>query len=113
MQAVDAWAREHLTADFEAHSLYLAQVYKGVGAVRELFADAGEIWDDYRLEAEDVIDLGEHVLLVGRVSGRGRASGVPINQPLAMLITFEGEKAMRSQSFASKEEALAAVGLSE
>jgi hypothetical protein len=25
MQAVGAWAREHLAADFEAHALYLAQ----------------------------------------------------------------------------------------
>jgi hypothetical protein len=71
MQAEDAWARENLAADFEAHPLYIAQVYKGIGAVRQLFADAGEIWDDYRLEAEDVIDLGEHVLLVGHVLGRG------------------------------------------
>jgi ketosteroid isomerase-like protein len=87
------------------HPLYLAQVYRGVGAVREWFADAGEIWDDYRLETEDVIDLDEQVLVVGHVLGRGAGSGVPINQPLAMLITFEGEKVVRSKSFASKEQA--------
>jgi ketosteroid isomerase-like protein len=105
MQAVDVWAQEHLAADFEMHPLYLAQVYRGVGAVREWFADAGEIWDDYRLETEDVIDLDEQVLVVGHVLGRGAGSGVPINQPLAMLITFEGEKVVRSKSFASKEQA--------
>jgi ketosteroid isomerase-like protein len=79
--------------------------------VRQLFADAAETWNDYRLEAEDVIDLGEHVLFVGHVLGRGTASGVPIDQPLAMLITFDGRKIVRSQSFPSKEQALEAVGL--
>jgi hypothetical protein len=58
-------------------------------------------------------DLGEHVLLAGHVLGRGAASGIPIKQPLAMLITFEGEKGVRSQSFASKDQALEAVGLTE
>jgi hypothetical protein len=53
------------------------------------------------------------VLVLAHVTGRGAGSGVPIDQSLAVLCAFEGEKAVWARSFTSKEEALEAVGLRE
>ena len=53
------------------------------------------------------------MLVIARVLGRGTASGVPINQPLAILVTFRDDKAVRARSFTSKQDALEAAGLSE
>ena len=69
--------------------------------------------DDYRFELEEILDRDDHVLVIGRVLGRGHASGVPINQPLAMLFTFRDDKAVRGRSFTSKQDALEAAGLRE
>ena len=78
-----------------------------------MWADARAIWEDYRFELEEIVDVDDHVLVVGRIRGRGAASGVPITQPLAMLFTFRNGKAVRAKSFTSKQEALEAVGLRE
>jgi len=43
---------------------------------------------------------------------RGAASGVPIDQPVAVLVAFEGEKAIWAKSFRSKNDALEAAGRS-
>jgi hypothetical protein len=51
------------------------------------------------------------VLVLARITGRGAASGVPIDQPVAVLVAFEGEKAMWAKSFPSKNDALEAAGL--
>jgi ketosteroid isomerase-like protein len=80
---------------------------------RPTFQDAVEIWEDYRFETEEMIDLGEHVLVLAHISGRGTGSGVPIDQRIGILVAFEGEKAIWANSFLSKQEALEAVGLRE
>ena len=58
----------------------------------------------------EVVDLGKYVLVLARITGRGAASGVPIDQPVAVLVAFEGEKAIWAKSFLSKNDALEAAG---
>ena len=105
--------REFLAPEFEMHPLYLDKVYKGAEGMWAMWADARETWEDYRFDLEEIFDRDNHVLVIGRVLGRGTASGVPINQPLAMLFTFRDDKAVRGRSFTSKQDALEAAGLSE
>ena len=69
--------------------------------------------DDELVEPQEVVALGEHVLVLAHVTGRGAGSGVPIDQSLAVLCAFEGEKAVWARSFTSKEQALEAAGLRE
>ncbi len=109
----EALLRELLAPDFEMHPLYLDKVYRGVEGMWAMWADARETWEDYRFELEEILDRDDHVLVIGRVLGRGTASGVPINQPLAMLFTFRDDKAVRGRSFTSKQDALEAAELQE
>ena len=67
----------------------------------------------YRPEVQEAVDLDEHVLIVLRMSGRGSRSGAAVAQQGAVLVTFDGGKLVSGQSFASKAEALQAVGRSE
>jgi hypothetical protein len=59
---------------------------------RPTFQDAVEIWEDYRFETEEMICLGEHVLVRDR-------QRVPIDQRIGILVAFEGEKAIWAKSF--------------
>ena len=113
MEALETLLRAGLAADFELQPLYPDRLYKSAEGMRGLQADALETWQDYRFETEEIIDLGKHVLVLARMTGRGAVSGVPIDQPVAVLVAFEGEKAVWAKSFLSKDEALEAVGLLE
>jgi hypothetical protein len=72
-----------------------------------------EIWQDYRLEIGEIVDLGEHVLALAHITARGTGSGVPIDEEIAVLWSFEGDKVVLMKTFMSKKEALEAAGLSE
>jgi ketosteroid isomerase-like protein len=111
-EALDALVQEYVAPDFEFESVLTGQVYKGAQGVRDLFAD---IWEtlDYIPATEEIIDLGEQVVVVLRISGRGTRSGVPVAQQVAIVYSFEDERIVRGKSFTSRAEALEAAGLSE
>ena len=67
----------------------------------------------YRPEVQEAVDLGERVMIVLRMSGRGSRSGVPVAQEGALIVTFDGDTLVSAKSFASKAEALEALGLLE
>jgi ketosteroid isomerase-like protein len=49
---------------------------RGREQVRELFESSLDAWDEFRWDAEEVIEVDEaRVLAVNRVRGRGRAAG--------------------------------------
>jgi ketosteroid isomerase-like protein len=76
---------------------------------------ATDLWEtlDYTPATEEIIDVGEHVVLVLRISGRGARSGAPVSQRVAIVYTFEDERIVRGKSFTSRAEALEAAGLEE
>jgi hypothetical protein len=106
-------ARPRLAPDFEIHPLYLERSYKGVEGMRKIWADLDEIWQDYRLEIGEIVDLGEHVLTLAHVTAHGTGSGVPVDEEIAILWAFEGDKVVWMKTFMSKREALEAAGLRE
>jgi hypothetical protein len=57
----------HLDPQFELDTLYPSQVYRGPTGPLDLMAEI-ETWDRYALKAEDIIDLGQHVLVVAGMS---------------------------------------------
>jgi ketosteroid isomerase-like protein len=82
---------------------------------REAFARYIEPWqdafDDYRIEVSEYIDLGEYVVVVGRVNARGRESGAETSDAEVWLLRFRGRKAIEYRECRTKEKALEAIGL--
>ena len=64
-------------------------------------------------EVQEAVDLDDDVLVVLRMSGRGSQSGVSITQQGAVLFSFVESQLVSGKSFASRAEALEAVGLRE
>lgn len=75
----------------------------------EWISDSRETWEDYRQEVEELIELGDVVVVVVAISARGGGSGVPVAQELAVVWRFEDGKATEARSFTSREEALEAA----
>jgi len=53
-------------------------VYEGYDGLREFRADALEIWESLTITATELVEEGDHVLVLTRVQSRGRGSGVPM-----------------------------------
>jgi ketosteroid isomerase-like protein len=111
-KTLDAILRERLAPDFEFEAALTGATYKGLDGFWELLDDI-EDTVGYTPEVQEAVDLGEQVLVVLRMSGRGSRSGVSVAQQGAVLVTFDGGTLVSGKSFASKAEALEAAGLLE
>lgn len=111
-ETLDAILRERLAPDFEFEAALTGATYKGLDGFWELLDDI-EDTVGYRPEVQEALDLGEQVLVVLRMSGRGSRSGVSVAQQGAVLVTFDRGTLVSGRSFASKAEALEAAGLLE
>jgi ketosteroid isomerase-like protein len=87
--------------------------YRGHEGVRRWMAESDATWAELRLEAEEYRDLGDDVLMIGRLVARGRESGVEIESPIAWLSTVRAGRIVRSRGYLDPREALDAAGLSE
>jgi ketosteroid isomerase-like protein len=72
-----------------------------------------EASEDMRLEPEEAIDLGDRLLVVGRMVGHGTSSGTPIDEPLFHLFSLRRGLVIRETSLGDREKALQAAGLRE
>jgi ketosteroid isomerase-like protein len=104
-----ALSRERLDPEFDFHSVWDGRVFKGFEGTQEWISDTREVWENYDQEVQEIVDLGENVVVVVRVVGRGGGSGVPVSQELSVVWTFQGNKAVRARSFTSRAEALEAA----
>jgi ketosteroid isomerase-like protein len=88
-------------------------VYRGHEGVRELNREFSGAFAELHWEFSEIRDLGDRVLAVGRMRGRGTESGVEIESPWAFLVQFKNGKAILIRAFVDPSEALEAAGLQE
>jgi ketosteroid isomerase-like protein len=76
-----------------------------------------ETWEEgfesEHVEAQETVDAGDRVVAVVHHRGRGRLSGIEVDQTYAMVWTLHDGRAVRMDMYPTREEALEAVGLSE
>jgi ketosteroid isomerase-like protein len=120
-RGIEAWNRH----DFEFGADQLAEdvewvpaspaaveqpAYHGKEAVARAFNQLWDTWDLWEFEEQEIRDLGDKVLWLGRVHIRGGASQVEMVQEAANLLLFEDDKVVRVQGFRSWQDAIAAAG---
>jgi ketosteroid isomerase-like protein len=89
------------------------QVYIGDEGAMQFMTEWADAWDDWEMEAEDFIDAGERVVVILTQRGRSKTTGVPVEMRFAQVWTLRDGQGIRMQLYASVDEALEAVGLSE
>jgi ketosteroid isomerase-like protein len=89
------------------------QVYIGDEGAMQFNAEWAAAWDDWEMVPEDYIDAGERVVVILTQRGRSKATGIPVEMRFAQVWTLRDGQGVRMQLYASVEEALEAVGLSE
>jgi ketosteroid isomerase-like protein len=85
--------------------------YRGPDAVREFFHQWSGAFDDFGLEAEEVIDAGDSVLVHLHQWGRGKETGAQVENRSWQVFTFRDGKVIHCGGYATKAEALKAAGV--
>src|SRR3954447_16744217 len=75
-----------MTSDFEwfpaLAGVLEGQGYQGRGGVVRYVRELEETWQDLLVFVVEFRDLGDRVVSLGRMEGRGRASGVTVDRPV-------------------------------
>jgi hypothetical protein len=66
-------------------------------------------WEQWRAEADEFIEFGDHVVVLATYHGRGRGSGVEISQEGAHVFELSDGKVVRLEIFATRAKALQSV----
>ncbi len=87
--------------------------YRGREEVETYLADYDKVWETFVVVPEEYRDLGDRVVVLGRLQARGRGSGVQVNSAAGLVFQLQGGKISRVRGYLDHGEALRAAGLSE
>ncbi|HXB16269.1 MAG TPA: nuclear transport factor 2 family protein [Solirubrobacteraceae bacterium] len=106
---------ELVTGDFEwipaVSSAVDTDVYVGRAGINRYFSESGDIWRQLSVLHDELRDLNDSVLMLGRAVGRGLGSGVEVETQLAFIAAFRGGRMSKVSTYLRHDEALKAVGL--
>ena len=88
-------------------------VFSRHDAMRSYYGEWLEMFDDSRNEAEEFIDAGDRVVVMQHASGKSKRTGIPVDMRYAVVYTVQDGKIVRGREYATRDEALKAVGLEE
>ena len=115
---IDAFVEE-FDPDVEWHSLAQVMfggdesVHRGHRGLREGVREMDEVLVGLQVECLEIRDLGERIVVIGRVRGRGRASGAETESPLNWVVEFKGGRVTQMRDYLDPGGALEAAGLRE
>jgi ketosteroid isomerase-like protein len=126
-RAVEAWNADdldaflaELDAGLEWHPAIQpglegqATTYRGHAGARQIWRqDRGEAWERLTNRPHEFRDLGESVLVLGRMDLTARATGIEFSQEVGEVFDFRAGKIIRIRDFLTHAEAIEAAGLLE
>ena len=87
--------------------------YEGWDGVLEYLSNWFSGWEDYLVEPQEFIDLGDHVVVDAREVGIAEQSGIRVAQGYSHTLKLREGKVVEWRMFGSLKQALDAVARSE
>ena len=120
--ALESFNREGIDAiaagihpDFETttpSSLALEpDTYRGAEGLQRWMDAWGDTMDEVRFDVDELVDAGDRVIAVSRMVARSHTTGIEVEQAVALVWTLRDGRAVRLDSYATRDEAVQAVGL--
>ena len=97
----------------EVRQVELEGEYSGHDGVRRFFAEFAEEVETFEVQYSDVRDLGDRVLALGTLRTIGRASGIELEGPVAIVASFRDGLCTHLKDYGEWGQALEAAGLQE
>jgi ketosteroid isomerase-like protein len=91
-------------------------IYRGAEEMTRFFEGLSDLYSEYRVEADEIIETPDQVVTVERVAGRGLKGSNSDNwvqETLFRVWSFRDGKIWRIAEYPTRAEALEAAGLSE
>jgi uncharacterized protein len=109
-----------LLSDFDQNAEWVedqrfpgAETFHGPSGVERSIRKWWDAWGEIAMDLEETIDLGDRVVVAGRMHARGHDSDVPVEAPFGGVYEFRAGKVVRVQILGSRDEACEVAGLSE
>jgi ketosteroid isomerase-like protein len=95
--------------DMTPGRVFNPKTYRGYKGLREYRDDLYETWDEVVFEAEEFVEQGDDTLVISRMRGRGRGSGIPVDERAAGIWTISESRIVRQRFLGTvdRDEALA------
>jgi ketosteroid isomerase-like protein len=90
-----------------------ATVCRGREEVRDYMRELAQDFAAIDVKLEEFRDLGERLVVIGRVEASGRASGARIDAPIVFVADFKAGRIFRMTDYLDPDKGLEAAGLSE
>ena len=84
-------------------------VFHGHEGLRSFFGGWHEAWGQIEYDYEELIDAGEDVVSIMNRHARGRASGIEVERPFALVWTLRDGRVTRLVWYLDRDEALRAA----
>jgi ketosteroid isomerase-like protein len=85
--------------------------YAGIDGFREMWIDWLEPWVTYRVQVDEMIEVGDRVVVLVRDRGRRRGMDVDVELISGSVWTFRAGRIVRVEFYANREELREATGL--
>jgi ketosteroid isomerase-like protein len=85
--------------------------YLGHDGFRDFWRRWLDSWAEFRLEPEEVVDLGDAILVTVAIQGHGRASGIETETRFYEVFRFRDGMIVRHEDFIDEAMARGSVGL--
>jgi ketosteroid isomerase-like protein len=86
---------------------------RGFEDVRDAFVTWFEAFERVDFDIENIIESGDEVVVFMRIRGRGRGSGLVVEQRIPSVWTVHGGRIVRVRGYRNEADALEAAGLRE
>ena len=83
-------------------------VYRGRDGLRRYWENWHSVWD-VTIDVEEMRDLGETVLAIGRVRAEGEGSGIGLDGPIALVYEVEDALIRRARAYLDPQQAFDAI----
>jgi ketosteroid isomerase-like protein len=107
------WDSVHEDVAIHDHDVLDARDYRGHAGFVRWVREWASAWADFSFVPEQLIDAGDRVVVVARLTASGRSSGVELERQDGMVFGLRDGLIVRVDYFNSKRQALAAAGVHE
>jgi uncharacterized protein len=116
----EEWSRGNLRPSFDVYHPHMewgwSDDFPGLDGVFEDRRDPNprlrtwlSSWEHWRLDVDDYLELGDHVVVLTTYRGRGKGSGVEVRQQGAHVFELRDGKVVRLEIFADRKKAIDSV----
>jgi ketosteroid isomerase-like protein len=110
---VRAAGSRFFTDDFESVFVFPGEIrtYAGLAGLRQAWLDWLEPWATYRIGIDELLDVGDRVVVLNRDHARRGDVDTEVELVGATILTFRNGKVARWEFYGDRAEALEAAGL--